>query len=267
MAREGAFCPENSAPAWSLFAGEDHPLIKPISSLHMGWHPLRSNLPDSSTFRPVSPQDAPPEPQALLAEDVRALQLGWSQEEAAAPSVEPALPAGSATYAAVARLAPPQQEANSNKYPLSLPLPQPDTDLNQPPPTAGVRTAGGGRSRSSPVSFYLPPSADTAGGPLVADDAGGLDQSAPAEDGAGTSSPPGKPPVPDFIGTVDNMKEILKMPYTKDSVTMAVYRVGRTLVMDNMGQPKHGAAQGAIPLSPNPFSALAQHEQEEEEGE
>jgi hypothetical protein len=41
--------------------------------------------------------------------------------------------------------------------------------------------------------------------------------------------------VPDFIGTVDNMKEILKMPYSQDPVTLAVYRVGRTLVMDDAG--------------------------------
>eukprot|EP01047_Picozoa_sp_COSAG01_P005728 COSAG01_NODE_199_length_22202_cov_23.993668_14_plen_133_part_00 len=52
---------------------------------------------------------------------------------------------------------------------------------------------------------------------------------------AGATSSTESPPVPDFIGTVDNMKEILKMPYSQDPVTLAVYRVGRTLVMDDAG--------------------------------
>ena len=55
--------------------------------------------------------------------------------------------------------------------------------------------------------------------------------------------------VPDFIGTVDNMKNILKMPYSEEAVTMAVYRVGRTLVMD-------GADHMAADLSKLPAPKL-----------
>eukprot|EP01047_Picozoa_sp_COSAG01_P005727 COSAG01_NODE_199_length_22202_cov_23.993668_13_plen_279_part_00 len=115
--------------SFSLFALEDHPLIKPISSLGVGWHPLRSNFVDSSTWLPPAtatplpssapaadadastPPDAAPTPPAAVAtqgqpggdrpsEDDGNLQLGWAEAVGGGPGEMAA--AARASYAAVA---------------------------------------------------------------------------------------------------------------------------------------------------------------------
>jgi tetratricopeptide (TPR) repeat protein len=150
-------------------------------------------------------------------------------------------------------------------YPESLPLPWPNTNLHDP------------------VSLYLP--SGMADGPLrtvPADESNAEPSGGPAGAGSGSTAP-----VPDFIGTVDNMKNILKMPYSQDAVTMAVYRVGRTIVMDGADmvaetdrlestprKPKRRVRRTRsqqdpiVPVAPvNPFSALAQHDEQDEEDE
>lgn len=280
---------------FSLFAG-DHPALAPIASIALpsgpGWQPLGSALigDAADNFQPALIPDA--------GDSGFSQAIGW--EEPLSPDAlagaatgapgAPTSPATKKSYAVIAAVAasgddPPMpskaalpegfRRASSPTagFPDSLPLPWPNTNLNDPP---------GQMMSPQQVSLYLPQM--MADGPLravphTADEASAEPSGGPSGGGGDTDA------VPDFIGTVDNMKNILKMPYSQEAVTMAVYRVGRTIVMDaadmvselerpfravkespkRTARRSRAAAKEVPPMPLNPFSALAQEDEDEED--
>ena len=51
----------------------------------------------------------------------------------------------------------------------------------------------------------------------------------------------------DFVSTTHNIKEIFKLPYTNDDVSLAIYRIGKTLVVNTAPIP---TVNGEVPEAP-----------------
>ena len=279
---------------FSLFEG-DHPAFAPIASQRLDWQPLRSSLigDAADNFQPALIPDSDggtntagfSASQAIRWEEPDSLSDAETHGAANGAVVGGQLasdrPSGTSYAAIAAKSEAPatsvlpegfrRASSPTTGYPESLPLPWPNTNLNDPPAHVSAQQVG----------LYLPSA--MADGPLrtMPADETSAEPASGSTNGTGGSAAP----VPDFIGTVDNMKNILKMPYSQDAVTMAVYRVGRTIVMDGADMvtetdyletsPRKPARRSRRsrekekPVTPvNPFSALAQDDdQDDDEGD
>lgn len=273
---------------FSLFEG-DHPALAPIASQRLDWKPFRSNLigDAADNFLPALAPGVDPatgsshaiqweEPRAQAAPNVGGSTGAGDCNSSGAGAGSAPKPVSWAAIAAEKHAASigelPEGFRRTTSptagYPESLPLPWPNTNLHDPPVQVSAQQ----------INLYLP--SGMADGPLRTLPA---DETSPEPTGGPPSGSGGSAaPVPDFIGTVDNMKNILKMPYSQDAVTMAVYRVGRTIVMDGdmvaetdrlessprkrRGRRTRAQQDPVVPVAPmNPFSALAQHEEQDGE--